>query len=441
MTKAGLRGCFGIALIIAAIAWAFCAPAGAQVPRVPDGPAVQVQFQIIHAFGGPGDGIGPGGGMVMDSKGNLYGVTGAGGAQGGGGTVYELSPGANGPWTETILHSFPIKAPSDGFEPIGMVIDGAGNLYGTTLFGGDGQYCFKWDYNGCGTVFELSPGANGEWTESILWNFCSLSDCADGTDPLVAPTLGPGGSLYGVAGTAFQLTPGSGGWTFTLLYTFCGIGPDCPTGSQPSSSLTLDAGGNLYGETSTGGDCSDNLGCGVVYVLHQQTNGQWKEVVLHDFGSMEDGDGPTGGLTFHDGGLYGVTEGGGDGCLPGCGTAFELTRGSGNNINEQIFWNFGGDGGAQGVSPGGGVVFNNQGDMFGVTGLGGEGGYGIVYGMKPEQNGKWAYAVLHTFDGSDGVEPETVTIDSKGDLFGTTGGGGAIGGGVAFELSPVKQGR
>jgi uncharacterized repeat protein (TIGR03803 family) len=423
-----------MAFIFAAIVCAAPAPAGAQV---------QYQFQIIHAFGGPGDGIASGGGMVLDGKGNLYGTTEGGGTQGGGGTVYELSPSGNGQWTETILHSFPVMDPLDGREPNGLVMDGAGNLYGTTEFDGDGQYCVG--YITCGTVFELSPGANGEWTETIVWNFCSLPDCADGGNPFVAPTVGPGGSLYGVAGSvAYRLVPESGGWTLSVLNTFCGIEPNCPTGSQPSSPLTLDGAGNLYGETETGGDCSSgDLGCGVVYVLHQQTNGQWEEIVLHDFQKSggDDGAGPQGGLSFHDGGLYGVTEAGGDGCALGCGTAFELMRGSGNSINEQIVWNFGGHGGAQGVTPNGGVAFNQQGDLFGVTAGGGEsGGYGIVYGMGLRKNGEWAFQVLHTFDGSDGVEPlGRLAIDSQGNLYGVAGGGGSIGGGVAFELSPVKQ--
>ena len=205
-------------VLCAPIGWAFPASANTQAPKAPDGPPVQVQFQIIHSFGGPGDGLG-GDGLVMDGMGNLYGV--GGGGPDGGGTVFELTPGANGQWTETILHNFPQGDPSDGYDPIGrLVIDEAGNLYGVTVFGGDGQYCPPFD--SCGTVYEVSPGANGVWTESILYNFCSLPDCADGGSPLVAPTLGPGGSLYGVASwAAYQLTPGSGGWTFTLLYTFC----------------------------------------------------------------------------------------------------------------------------------------------------------------------------------------------------------------------------
>ena len=97
--------------------------------------------------------------------------------------------------------------------------------------------------------------------------------------------------------------------------------------------------------------------------------------------------------------------------------------------------------GAQGVNPGyTWVAFNRQGDLFGVTGLGGEDENGVVYGMRQQPNGTWEYAVLHAFDGSDGVEPDSgLTVDSKGDLFGTTGGGGEYGYGVAYELSPVTQ--
>ena len=194
----------------------------------------------------------------------------------------------------------------------------------------------------------------------------------------------------------------------------------------------------MYGEGGNG-EC-----CGLVFVLQPEANGQWNQIVLYDFpANGKNGGGPNGGLTFHDGGLYGVTLGGGD-CVQtgGCGTVFELTRGSGNSINEQVAWNFGGEDGAQGALPSVGVAFNKQGDLFGTTGEGGSPSCecGVVYGMKPQGNGKWGYAVLHTFNGTDGYLPDSsLTIDSKGDLLGTTGGGGQYGGGVAFELSPVKQ--
>jgi len=396
---------------------------------------VQYQFQIVHAFGASGDGVGPGGEAAMDSKGDFYGVTTSGGEYGNG-TVFELSPGANGQWTETILHSFPIFDPSDGWDPFGVVIDGAGNLYGTTVFGGNGQYC-GYEPQGCGVIYELSPGGNGQWTETILYNFCSQPNCADGGEPTVDPTLtlGPDGSLYGVAtNTAFRLTPSSNQWTYTVLYTFCN-----ETGCNPTSGLTLDSKGDLYGEGGTG-QC-----CGIVFQLQPSQNGQWNEVVLFNFsGSAIEGGNPIEGLTFHSGGLYGLAEDGGTNCqrVGGCGGVFELTKSSGN-INDQILWSFGGENGAQGELPAGPVVFDKRGDIFGATYEGGEGcgvGCGVVYWMRQQKNGRWAYYILHSFNGSDGVEPVYgLLLDSKGNLFGATGGGGPNGYGVAYELSPTAQ--
>jgi len=156
---------------------------------------------------------------------------------------------------------------------------------------------------------------------------------------------------------------------------------------------------------------------------------------------------PSGGVTLHESALYATTEaGGGCGCEDaGCGTVFELTRGSGGVINEQVLHAFSGNG-LQGALPNGVVVFDDRGDLFGVT-LGGGNpndcsglGCGVVYGMKPQGNGNWAFEVLHTFEESDGFNPVYgLTIDGKGNLYGTTYGGGSGGGGVAFEISPTTQ--
>ena len=316
-----------------------------------------------------------------------------------------------------------------------------GNLYGMTQYGGAGVHCTS-DF-GCGTVFELSPGDHGQWTESILYNFCSLPNCADGGGAAAAPALGPGGVLYGVtAQTAFKLAPGASGWTLTTLYTFCSL-PNCADGESPDGSLTLDAKGNLYGGTAYGGgmnvgECGE-LGCGLTYALHPQPDGQWKEIVLHDFQGGDDGYDPVGAVTLHGGGLYGTTNGGGTQGIVGYGTIYELTRGTGKNINEQFPWDFGANG-AQGVEPEGGVTFDSRGDMFGATYGGGLASCdcGVVYGMKPLGNGKWGYAVLHAFDYSDGYVPDSgLTIDSKGNLYGTTMAGGQYEFGVVFELSPT----
>jgi uncharacterized repeat protein (TIGR03803 family) len=424
----------GAAVALVAVGLVFCTPAHAQV---------QYQFQILHAFTGGADGGGGKGLMIMDTSGNLYGA--AYGGKNVDGMVFELTPGINGQWTETVLYNFP-GFPGDGIEPLGIVMDQAGNVYGTTAQGG---------LNKAGTVFELTPGANGQWTESILWNFCSLPDCADGAGPSGAPTLNPAGGLFGATkaypGTVYELTPSSDGWTLTTLYNFCPQGGNnCPDGSNPIGPLALDARGDLYGEAAGGtGHRQCGTGCGVVYVLHPEPQGQWEQRVLHDFQPRNDSVDPGGGLTLHGGGIFGTSEGGGGmGCEgSGCGTVFELTNGP--NVTpmwpNQILHAFGANE-AQGVLPLASVAFDGRGDLFSVTGEGGnlemcpETGCGVVFGMKPQGNGQWAFAVLHTFDGSDGVLPDYgLLIDSKGNLYGTTLGGGEYGYGVIFELSPVTQ--
>ena len=396
---------------------------------------VQYQFQILHQFGGQADGAAPWGEMVFDKSGDLYGVTEVGGADDIG-TVFELTPAANGQWTEQVLHSFS-GGPADGVFPTGVVIDGGGNLYGTTVQGG---------INEDGTVFELSPGTDGQWTESIIWNFCSLPGCADGDVPRFPPTLGPGGVLYGTSGdTAFELMLTSDGWTLTPLYTFCSL-PNCTDGEGPVGSPVLDAKGNLYGETGNGGiapQC-DYPGCGVVYVLHPQPTVPWNEMVLLDFGGNKKGTGPAG-VTLHGRALYGTTQGGGEfGCHSfGCGTVFDLTRDGAVSIGayEQLLHQFGANE-ARGINPIAAVEFDQRGNLFGVTNQGGSPSCncGTVYGMKPQSNGKWAFAVLHAFEGTDGSIPTSaLTLDSKGNIYGTTQAGGPYGGGVVFELSPTAQ--
>jgi hypothetical protein len=283
-------------------------------------------------------------------------------------------------------------------------------------------------------------GANGQWAESILWNFCSLPDCADGRVPTFPPTLGPGGVLYGTGGqTAFELSPGTP-WTLSILYTFCSL-PNCADGNDTFGSVVLDAKGNLYGETVEGGTTDG----GVVFGLHPQTGGQWEEVVLHDFdvGDPSQGYDDSGGVTLHDHALFAATQAGGDpGCNEaGCGTLFELTRGAGKTTNEQVLHDFG-PSGAEGVNPFETVVFDQRGDLFGVTVEGGSPtcGCGLVYGMKPQGNGQWAYQVLHSFVGTDGATPDaTPTLDGKGNIYGTAATGGPGQGGVVFELSPTAR--
>jgi uncharacterized repeat protein (TIGR03803 family) len=228
---------------------------------------------ILHSFAGPPEGGGDGAfsyeGVIMDAAGNLYGVTFGGGAYGAG-VVYELGPGGE----ETLLYSF--TGLSDGSDPDSvLLLDSQGNLYGTTEGGGSSPECFS--ITGCGVVFELSPQPGGSWKETVLYTFCSLSDCTDGQEP--------------------------------------GSGP-----------LVRDSAGKIYGTTYLGGvyrNCNGDA-CGVVFEL----DATGKETVLHSFTGGSDGANPVAGLT-KDGsaGLYGTTQQGGATCFPSlsCGVVFKIT--------------------------------------------------------------------------------------------------------------------
>ena len=202
----------------------------------------------IYGFRGGSDGAGPYGAMVFGPDGALYGTTFSGGASCNCGTVFKLTPPASVchsvscPWTETVLYRF---SGPDGLEPRrALVFDRAGNMYGTTLQGG----AYGW-----GVVYELSPSGN-EWTESVLWNFtggfdgenplCSLLLDSAGNLYGTAPTGG-----YNNLGTVFELSPSGSGWSMSQIYSFDGQG----NGSTPYGGLAFDAQGNLYGSTAHGG--------------------------------------------------------------------------------------------------------------------------------------------------------------------------------------------
>jgi len=199
---------------------------------------------------------------MQDAAGNLYGTTYWGGT--GWGTVFEVSPPAQpgGAWTEMVLHIFcQVESNcTDGQEPqAGLMQDAAGNLYGTTTEGGANTSA-NHGYGG-GTVFKLAPPAQsgGAWTETLLYSFCSASNCADGVTPQVGLIQDAAGNLYGTTpsggannlGTAFRLN--STGQE-TVLYSFCSVGgTSCTDGEVPSAGLIQDAAGNLYGITQLGG--------------------------------------------------------------------------------------------------------------------------------------------------------------------------------------------
>ena len=213
--------------------------------------------EVLHSFNLNGtDGAYPQASLIMDAAGNLYSTTYAGGihlqsgcGSVGCGTVFEVSPREGGAWTETVLHSFNFNGTdTDGDEPYaGLIIDAAGNLYGTTIAGG---------IHNNGTVFELSPREGGGWLETVLHSF-NLNG-TDGAVPYASLIMDAAGNLYGTtydggihySGTVFELTPREGGgWTETVSHSF-GNGTD---GYEPYAGLIIDAAGNLSGTTVEGG--------------------------------------------------------------------------------------------------------------------------------------------------------------------------------------------
>jgi hypothetical protein len=260
-------------------------------------------------LGVSGDGSFPGyGRLIFDSAGNIYGTTQDGGFYGEG-TVFELVKTANG-WRENVLYSFSADGgPQSPFS--GVTFDAAGNLYGTTYYGGT---------NHAGTVFELIHSEQG-WTEKTLYSFGGAND---GANPIGGLVFDAAGNVYGStagrngglqSGTVFQLSPQADGtWTETVLHVFDGL-------NGPWSSLVIDAAGNLYGSTpGTPGQNDDHNG--MVFKL-SQVNGSWTFTRLHEFNGFADGSGPYGGVTFDAAGnLYGS-------CISGGandeGTIWELT--------------------------------------------------------------------------------------------------------------------
>ena len=264
---------------------------------------------MLYAFRGGTDGIKPIG-LVFDPAGNIYGTTSAGGAYGGG-TAYELTSSGSG-WTESVLHSF--GGDGDGSVPYKsvMVFDNAGNLYGTTYFGGS---------NNVGTVFQLTPSGSG-WIENVIYSFQGGSD---GRYPYSGLIFDQSGNLYGTTtdagtgggGTVFELSPSGGGWMYFVLYSFTGpLGYSC----GPQWALVMDVGGNLY--DTTGCDGANNLGN--VFKL-TKTGGSWTYTSLHDFTGGSNGEYPNGVALDTSGNLYGTTVNGGTGGTYGYGVVWEIT--------------------------------------------------------------------------------------------------------------------
>lgn len=383
-------------------------------------------LSVLHHFTGS-DGSQPYARLIRDPAGNLFGTTVEGG-QKGDGTVFELVyDKATKSYKQKVLASF---SGSNGEHPYGRLLrDSAGNLFGTTHMGGSKNF---------GIVFELVYNkATQGYQEKVLLNF----DGKNGRYPYAGLIEDAKGNLYGTTdlggplkyGTVFELVKDASspnGYSEKLLHAFSFIHND---GAGPASDLIRDTSGDLYGTTAQGGlGSACPAGCGTVFELVPDASSStgYKEKILYEF-KRSDGQNPYASLVRNSkGDIFGTTEFGG---AAGDGTVFELTpsTASPTGYTEKVLHSFKGSDGSR---PVGHLILDASGNFYSTTYSGGSADKGVVFELI--QSAGYHEKVLHSFaKKNDGQHPAAGLVrDSKGDLYGTTVGGGSKGKGTVFKL-------
>ncbi len=338
--------------------------------------------------------------------------------------------------TFDVLHSF--TGGGDGASPgAGLTMDKGGNFYGTTEHGGPNGP------NGYGTVFKLTHKGSG-WVLTSLYSFAGGDD---GANPAARVIVGPNGTLYGTTaygggngcggkgcGTVFNLRPPMSNPINVLsswTETVLYRFTGGNDGARPVGDLVFDQSGNIYGTTAGGGSSQE----GTVYEL-TPSNGDWTETVLWSFTGGNDGGKPAAGVIFDNAGnLYGTTQIGG---TNGFGSVFQLAA-AGSSWSQSTVYSF--QNGGDGASPVGGLILDSSGNLYGTATSKGQGSGGTLFELTPQQNGNWALTVLYAFVGQAGGGPQaSLTMDDAGNLYGTTYKDGAYGSGSAFRLIPASGG-
>lgn len=344
---------------------------------------------------------------------------------------------------------------ADGAEPAGLVAGRAGKLYGITNIGGAAND---------GVVFELARRHKADYTYSLLYSFCALANCADGSRPNASLILDKASDLYGTTneggaqgkGEVFELAAEKGRWSLRVLYSFCAQA-GCADGSLPAAGLAYagqiagkpyDGSSPLFGTTNAGGSKLDG---GVAYQL-EPVRGAWSESVLHEFcggQSCSDGSNVIAPLIEDASGhLFGTTQQGGG---ANAGTVYELSREHGS-WSETLLHQFCAGRGVDcsgGALPGGGLAMDAKGRLIGVTNEGGvncldrdhTGGCGVIYRIVPRgaASGYSALCALGQNDSADGANPlGTPLLDAKGNIYGIAAFGGANRSGTVFKLEGTR---
>jgi len=312
---------------------------------------------VLYNFRGGQDGYNPQGNLLIDDKGNLYGTTltgGTGNAGSGGGTLYELQPSSGG-WIHLVLYNFcSLGGCPDGLSPSGLIFDKSGNLYGTTVYGGNS--CGE---QGCGVVYKLSH-VNGQWKETVLHSF---DNNGDGYYPNPGLTFGKSGKLYGTtccgggygAGIVFVLKPGKHGWNEVPLYAFDGS----KNNTDANGYLTLDSTGAIFGTLAGSYNSGCTYQCGGVFKLIR-SHGQWVETSVFTFNGLDGADPNPNLIKDRAGNYYGSASQGGVGDF---GVVFKLIPGKVWTIN--LLYQFTGQGAD--LAPNPGMIVGPKGTLYGTT--------------------------------------------------------------------------
>jgi uncharacterized repeat protein (TIGR03803 family) len=369
------------------------------------GSATAGGYRVLHAFSGDGDGAQPWAAPMMDSAGDLYGTTLAGGSDNSG-TIFKLAPDG----TETVLFNFCRECSGGELPHAGLIVDKAGNLYGAATYGGIN--------GGLGVVFKLAS----DGTETVLHAFAGGS--ADGNYPYGGVLMDKSGNLFGTtaaggpdnAGMVYRLAPDG---TETVLHFFANSGGD---GDGPMGALVADRHGDLYGTTPTGGSAD----LGVIF----KVTPDGKESILHSFaGAPNDGGEPATGLIIDGAGnLYGSTWSGGTNNM---GSVFRLAP----DGTETLLHSLAGPPN-EGRGAVGGVVMDKSGNLYGATFTGGAYGAGTIYRVASDG----ALTTLNSFcpkqDCRSGGWPVAGPVLGKnGALFGVTEADGKFLDGAVYKLN------